>query len=380
MDELREADRRKDDFIATLAHELRNPLAPIRNAAAVMRFATDLSPKLQWCRDVIDRQVAHMAALLDDLLDVSRLARDKITLRRDRVEVGTAIAQAVEINRHLIEGRGHRLTMHLTQQPLEVEGDLTRLIQIFGNLLNNAAKYTEPEGEIDIRTALAGDQVIIRVRDNGIGIRPDNLRTIFDLFAQVDPSRGGPEGGLGIGLALVKGLVERHGGSIVARSEGLGRGSEFIICLPLARTTREAKREENPELLDANGAATPLRVLVADDNVDAADSLAMILQADHHQVRTAHDGEEALELAAQQKPDVMLVDLGMPRLNGYELARRVRGEPWGRDTVLIACTGWGQPEDRRRTEESGFDYHLVKPVSPTAVLRLLQSLDLMRSR
>ena len=375
LEDLRQADRRKDDFIATLAHELRNPLAPIRNAAAVMRYAPDLNPKLQWCRDVIDRQVAHMAALLDDLLDVSRLTRDKINLRRDRVELGTAIAQAVEINRHVIESRGHKFTLDLAPQPIEVEGDITRLIQIFGNLLNNAAKYTQPGGEISITTLVSDGQVIVRVRDSGIGISPDHLTDIFDLFAQVDSAREGTEGGLGIGLALVKGLVDRHGGRIVARSDGLNSGSEFIVYLPLAPSVPARVTGDHLAIVAERPEAKPLQVLVVDDNVDAAESLAMILQAHHHQVRTAHDGQEALKLAAEQTPDVMVLDLGMPRLSGYEVARQVREQPWGGDVLLIACTGWGQPEDRRRSEESGFDHHLVKPVSASTVLRLVRQVE-----
>jgi two-component system CheB/CheR fusion protein len=372
LDNLRQADRRKDDFIATLAHELRNPLAPIRNAAAVMRFAPDLTPKLQWCRDVIDRQIGHMAALLDDLLDVSRLARDKITLRRERLELGTAIAQAVELNRHLIEGHGHKLVMQPAPVAIEVEGDLTRLTQIFGNLLNNAAKYTDSGGEIVVTTVLERGCAITRVRDNGIGIRPENLANIFELFAQVDPAREGSDGGLGIGLALVKGLVERHGGTIESRSEGLGHGSEFIVSLPVAKRQRIDSTGDHPIIVERGQGQ--LRVLIVDDNVDAAESMGMILSS-FHEVRTAHGGEHALEIGAEFRPDVVVLDIGMPRMDGYQLSQHIRQASWGRNIVLIACTGWGQPDDRRRSQEAGIDHHMVKPVSARAMLQLLGRVD-----
>jgi PAS domain S-box-containing protein len=371
--DLQEADRRKDNFIATLAHELRNPLAPIRNAAAVLRFVPDLDPKVQWCRDVIDRQVKHMSALLEDLLDVSRLTRDMIRLHRERVELGTVIVQAVETTRPLIESRRHRLTLDLPSDPIEVEGDLNRLIQIFGNLLNNAAKYTEPEGDIRISAERTGECVIVRVLDSGVGIEEENVARIFELFSQVAPGAEGAEG-LGIGLALVKGLVSRHGGTVTARSDGIGKGSEFAVTLPLAAPAPGAA----PGVVHATGESGrgPVherRVLVVDDNVDAAESLAVILRIDGHDVRTAHDGEHAVLLAAEFRPHVMLLDLGMPKLSGYEVARRVRARPSGESVFLVACTGWGQPEDRRRSKEAGFDHHLVKPVSAEAVLGVVAS-------
>ena len=375
LENMREADRRKDDFIATLAHELRNPLAPIRNAATVMRYVKDLDPKLQWCRDVIDRQVGHMAALLEDLLDVSRLTRDKITLRRDRVELGTAIAQAVELNRHVIESRGHTLSLQLTPEPIEIEGDLTRLTQVFGNLLNNAAKYTDANGEITVTTAVSGEQAIVRVKDTGIGIRPEYLGSIFDLFTQVDPAREGPEGGLGIGLALVKGLVERHGGTITVDSEGLGHGSEFTVTLPKGRTPERLHTGDHPIIGKRRSERSSRRVLVVDDNVDAADSMAMILQVGGHEVRVAHDGIAALEVGAQFRPEAMLLDIGMPRMSGYELAERVRQAPWDTAITLIACTGWGQSEDRRKSQEAGFDHHLVKPVSARVILQIVNAVQ-----
>jgi PAS domain S-box-containing protein len=374
LEDLRIADRRKDDFIATLAHELRNPLAPIRNAAAVMRFVPGLDPKLQWCRDVIDRQVGHMAALLEDLLDVSRLTRDVIKLRRDRVELGSAIAQAIEITRPLMDSRGHALSVELASEPIEVEGDLTRLTQIFGNLLNNAAKYTEPNGKICVRVEQRGSEVDIRVHDNGMGIEKENLASIFDLFSQVDPTREGHQGGLGIGLALVKGLIERHRGSIVAHSEGPGQGSEFVVTLPVARPAVGEAFNNGDSPRQRRGTARSLRVLVVDDNLDAAESMAVMLRNSQHDARTANDGATALALAAEMQPDVIVLDLGMPRMSGYEVATRIRQEPWGSDVFMVACTGWGQPEDRRRSREAGFNHHLVKPVSMDDVLQLLDDL------
>jgi CheY-like chemotaxis protein len=372
--DLREADHRKDTFIATLAHELRNPLAPIRNAAAVLRFAPDLDPKLQWCRDVIDRQVKHMSALLEDLLDVSRLTRDMILLRWDRIELGTAIVQAVETARPLIEGRRHKLSLELPPEPIEVEGDLNRLIQIFGNLLSNAAKYTPPEGDISVRAVRHQSEVIVSVRDSGIGIGPPHLERIFDLFSQIDPKAEASEGGLGIGLALVKGLVERHRGTVVAHSGGKGKGSEFMVTLPVATPLGST-------LLGASIPRPPIdvdhsrRVLVVDDNVDAAESMAIVLRLDGYEVRTAHDGEQAMRMAEEYRPHLMLLDIGMPRMNGYEVARRLKETPWGREIILVACTGWGQPDDRRRSKVAGFDDHLVKPVSPEAVVELVGSLS-----
>jgi two-component system CheB/CheR fusion protein len=376
LGDLREADRRKDTFIATLAHELRNPLAPIRNAAAVLSFTPDLDPKLQWCRDVIDRQVKHMSVLLEDLLDVSRLTRNAITMRRDRVELATAIVQAVETTRPMIEGRRHKLALDMPTEPIEVEGDLNRLIQIFGNLLSNASKYMAPGGDIRVVVERRGDEVVVRVRDRGIGISPTQLGRVFEMFSQVDPGAEVSAGGLGIGLALVKGLVERHHGKVVATSEGIGRGSEFIVTLPLAVSRPPLAAESTPVVRYARpGVARSRRVLVVDDNEDAAESMAIVLGLAGHEVRTAHDGEHALEIAREYHPHLMFLDLGMPRVNGYDVARRIRGESGGDDIVLVACTGWGQPEDRRRAKDAGFDHHLVKPVSPEAALQLVAAVS-----
>ena len=374
---LRQADRRKDEFIATLAHELRNPLAPIRNAAAVLRYGPKLDPKIEWCRDVIDRQVGHMATLLDDLLDVSRVTRNKIKLHRERVELFRPIAQALELNRPLIDERQHTLTVDLPPEPIEVVGDVTRLTQIFGNLLNNAAKYTDPGGKIQLQVVQQDEIVEVVVRDSGIGIEAAQLPSVFELFSQVDTTGDRSQGGLGIGLSLVKALVEMHGGTIAAASEGLGQGSEFTVRLPVVANRRGGEvsfsgsavrvSQPVPETQFGN------RVLIVDDNRDAADSMAVMLTLQGYQVRTAWDGEEAISVAREYRPDVAILDVGLPKLNGLEVGRRIRQEPWGRSMLLIACTGWGQPEDQHRSNEAGFDHHLVKPVDLDALIQLLSS-------
>jgi CheY-like chemotaxis protein/two-component sensor histidine kinase len=339
-----------------------------------MRFAPDLDPKLAWCRDVIDRQVKHMSALLEDLLDVSRLTRDMILLRWDRVELGTVIVQAVETTRHIVEGRRHNLSLDLPSEPIEVEGDLTRLVQIFANLLSNAAKYTPPGGDIRVKAVRHRSVVIVSVRDSGIGIDPGNLGRLFELFSQIDPEAEASAGGLGIGLALVKGLVERHQGTVVAHSEGPGTGTEFVVTLPLASS--DAAQHERAGVRQTSGTVDhSRRLLVVDDNIDAAESMAIVLRMEGFEVRTAHDGESAIAMATEYQPHVILLDLGMPKMNGYDVARRVRREPWGQQVVLVACTGWGQPEDRRRSKAAGFDHHLVKPVSPESVIDLVGTLS-----
>jgi signal transduction histidine kinase len=374
---LKEADRHKDEFLAVLAHELRNPLAPIRNAVEIMRRSALPDPQLAWSRDVIERQVKHLTRLVDDLLDVSRITRGNINLSREPVQVTTIVARAIETIQPLIAEQRHELSVAVADESLEVEGDLTRLTQVLGNLLNNAAKYTDPGGSIAVTAQRTGTDVEIRVRDNGIGIPPELLPRLFQLFTQVDGAAHRAQGGLGIGLALVRQLVQMHGGSVTAYSQGPGRGSEFLIQLPLRV---KSYRENGAGLSDplpplARGAVkTGHRILLADDNRDALDSLATLLQCDGHEVHTAGDGAEALEVAAVCHPDVVLLDIGMPKLDGYEVARRIRAEPWGKSAVLIALTGWGQDEDRRRSREVGFDSHLVKPLDPEALSTLLARL------
>ncbi|NRF68206.1 PAS domain S-box protein [Aquincola sp. S2] len=367
---LKVADRRKDDFIATLAHELRNPLAPIRNAVGVLRQRADAPDQVAWCRDIIERQVVQMTHLLEDLLDVSRVTRNRIELRRRRILLQQAIEQAVETTRPLIEQHHQTLQLEVPSEALPLYGDLTRLTQVFANLLNNAAKYTDSSGEIRLAVAREGDEVAIRVKDNGIGIDPSQLPQVFDMFAQLEPSLERSHGGLGIGLSLARGLVELHGGRIEARSEGRGRGSEFIVWLPIVHHAADRPAETMPGGLPA-AAAHGLRILVIDDNADAARTLAMVLALNGHEVRSAFDGSSGLEAAEAWRPDVAVIDIGMPDLNGYEVCRRLRAQPWGERVLLIACTGWGQDEDRQRARAAGFDAHLVKPIEAEAVLKLL---------
>ena len=371
---LKEADRHKDEFLAVLAHELRNPLAPIRNAVEIMRRSALSDPQLAWSRDVIERQVKHLTRLVDDLLDVSRITRGNINLSREAVSVTTIVARAIETIAPLIAEQRHELTVEVGEEALEVEGDLTRLTQVLGNLLNNAAKYTDPGGNISVSALRVSTDVEIRVRDNGIGIPPELLPRLFQLFTQVDGAAHRAQGGLGIGLALVRQLIQMHGGSVTAYSQGPGHGSEFLIRLPLRvrayRDSATASANMPPAVSERRGH----RILLADDNRDALDSLATLLQCDGHEVHTAADGAEALEVAAACHPDVVLLDIGMPKLDGYEVARRIRAEPWGKSAVLIALTGWGQDEDRRRSREVGFDSHLVKPLDPEALSTLLARL------
>jgi signal transduction histidine kinase len=372
---LKEADRHKDEFLAVLAHELRNPLAPIRNAVEIMRRSSVMDPQLAWSRDVVERQVKHLTRLVDDLLDVSRITRGNINLSREPVNVATIVARAIETIAPLIAEQRHDLSVDISEEALEVEGDLTRLTQVLGNLLNNAAKYTDPGGSISVIARRVGTDVDIRVRDNGIGIPPALLPRLFQLFTQVDAAAHRAQGGLGIGLALVRQLVQMHGGSVTAYSDGPGKGSEFLIRLPLRmQRPRELMQSTLTPESGLNGSKPGHRILLADDNRDALDSLATLLQCDGHEVHTAGDGAEALEVAAQCRPDVVLLDIGMPKLDGYEVARRIRAEPWGKSAVLIALTGWGQDEDRRRSREVGFDSHLVKPLDPDALSSLLQRL------
>jgi len=374
-DALKEADRRKDEFLAMLAHELRNPLAPILNAVQLMRM--DLSAKqLSWSRDVIERQLSYLTRLVDDLLDVSRITRGKISLAREPVEVATLIARALETVAPLIEERGHHLEVQAPAEPLLLYGDPLRLTQALGNVLGNAAKYTNRGGHILLRVQHAGEAVELRVCDDGVGIPAERLPLIFDLFTQLDSRSDYAQSGLGIGLALVRRLMQMHGGTVTAASEGSGRGSEFTIRLPLlpaeAAPARAADGAVRAELAPVVGR----RILVADDNPDALASLAEVLKLQGHEVFSAANGTLALECAERHRPDVALLDIGMPLLDGYEVARRIRAQPWGAQVTLLALTGWGQEPDRRRSQSAGFDQHLVKPLDLARLNELLGRLPL----
>ena len=363
---LQESDRRKDDFIALLAHELRNPLAPIRNGLQVLRLSRDEQTRAR-SQAMMDRQLAHMVRMIDDLLDVSRIGRNKMELRRARVALADVVGSAVETARPAIEEAGHELTVSLPPHPVFLDADLTRLSQVLSNLLTNSAKYTERGGTVRLSADSDGCRVVVSVRDNGIGIPARALPTIFDMFSQVNRPIERSTGGLGIGLALVKGLVEMHGGTVEARSEGEGRGSTFTVTLPVA-----VGRAEPAGAAEAGPAAGPgRRVLVVDDSRDGAESMADMLRLLGHDVRTAHDGVEAVEAAGEFRPGVILMDVGMPRLNGLDATRRIRAEAWGERITIVALTGWGQENDRERSREAGCDGHLVKPVGLADLVRVL---------
>jgi PAS domain S-box-containing protein len=366
---LQDADRRKDEFLAVLAHELRNPLAPVKNAVHIIRTLEAPNPELQWAHDVIDRQIEHMSRLVDDLLDVSRITSGRIELRRERVALAEIVNAAVDASRPLMERRQHVLSVKLPEEPIYLEADRTRLGQVFLNLLNNAAKYTNPGGHIWIGAEREIGYAAIRIVDNGAGIPPAMLDRIFDMFMQVDRGAENAQGGLGIGLTIVKRLVEMHGGTIEARSEGPERGSEFIVRLPIVDAKPLAASSEDARPPNAKTLAS-LRVLVVDDNTDAADSLSMLLRSFGHEVKVAYDGLEAVGAAIAFRPDVALLDIGLPKLYGYDAAKRIR-EALGPGVLLIAITGWGQEDDRRRSHEAGFDHHLTKPVDFNRLLALM---------
>lgn len=370
---LRDADRRKDEFLATLAHELRNPLAPIRNALQILKMPRVDAGIVARSRDMMERQVEHLVRLVDDLLDVSRVMRGKIALRTERLELADVVARAVETVQPLIDAQGHELSIHLPSDPLLVDADVVRLAQVVGNLLTNAAKYTEPGGHIWLTANRVGQVIELRVRDTGIGIERPLLSKIFELFVQTDPSSTRARGGLGIGLTLVRNLVEMHHGTVEARSNGTGQGSEFIVRLPASSqaTLPEHVRETGPQSTHHASARSGLRLLVVDDNQDAADTLAMLLELQGHEVRIAYSGAAALDLATDFMPDVVFLDIGMPDMDGYEVARRMRLQPSMTRVVVAALTGWGQTEDRHRSRAAGFNHHLVKPPEPSAIEAIL---------
>ena len=370
--ESREADRRKDEFLATLAHELRNPLAPIRNGLHVIRLSGDNVAAVGQARSMMERQLSQMVRLVDDLLDVSRISRGKLELRKERVDLAVVVNNAVETSRPVIEASGHELTVVMPPMPVGVDADVTRLGQVFANLLNNAAKFSDPGGHIRLAAECQGGEVVVSVKDTGVGIPPDMLPKVFDLFTQVDRSLEKSQSGLGIGLTLVKRLVEMHGGRVEARSDGHDRGSEFVVRLPMVLAV--GREVEPPEGGESVGPSTPRRVLVADDNADSAESLGRLLELLGNEVRTASDGVQAVDVAAAFRPDVILLDIGMPKMNGYDACRRIREQPWAEQAVMVALTGWGRDQDKRRSQEAGFDQHMVKPVDPAALERLLAGL------
>ncbi len=365
---LEEADRRKDVFLATLAHELRNPLAPIRNALHLLAAPDVTEQRRTQSRAMIQRQVDHMVRLVDDLLDVSRISSGKIALRVEPLDLDDVLARAVETCEPLVAARGIRLVLSQGAPAVRVNGDVTRLVQVLCNVLHNAVKYSHAGGEVEIGVQVEGEDVVVSVRDDGIGIPAEMLPRVFDLFTQARGTGLGAEGGLGIGLALARRLAEMHGGSLEAHSAGAGRGSTFVLRLPLpVDPDRKATPSARAEIVSSRA----LRILVADDNEDAADSLTMVLEGAGHSVTTVYDGHAAIESAEGIRPDVIVLDIGMPKLDGYETARRIRKTAWGADVFLVALTGWGQAADRRQAADAGFDVHLTKPVEPAHLAAVL---------
>lgn len=374
---LRDADRRKDEFLALLAHELRNPLAPIRYTLAANKKSGRTPEQRTEAEEVIERQVAHMSRLLDDLLDVSRVTRSRLELKKSPTELTAVVSSAIETARPMLEAKHHTLSVDLPTHAVRFEADLVRLAQVLSNLLINAAKYTDPGGQIRLRAVQEGNDLLIAVGDNGIGIAADMMPRLFTIFSQAKDVLGRAEGGLGIGLSLVRGLVTLHGGSVEARSDGPGKGSEFIVRLPIGAPAAATQIEAPAESAVPEGSAggVGLKILVVDDNRDAADSCATLLELCGHHVQTAYTGRNALELAETFRPHALLLDIGLPDFDGYQLARKIRAAPWGNSVVLIALTGWGQEQDRRRAFDAGFDHHLTKPIAPETVESLLRSLN-----
>jgi signal transduction histidine kinase/CheY-like chemotaxis protein len=368
---LAEADRRKDEFLATLAHELRNPLAPLRNGLQILRLSAEKPELAEPARAMMERQLEHMVRLVDDLLDMSRISTGKIDLRREWAELGAIVHSARESAAPLIEREGHLLKLDLPPEPVYLDADPVRLAQVFCNLLNNAAKYTQRGGQIVLSAARRDAQIEVSVRDNGIGISPATLPRVFDMFIQGEGSAEKSLGGLGIGLTIVKQLVELHGGTVQARSDGLGCGSEFIVRLPLLEPSTGRRPPAAPR---ASTSQVQRRILVVDDNADAAASLAILLGALGHEVHTADDGEAALTRAETLRPDLILLDIGMPKMNGYDACKVIRSRRWSANTQLVALSGWGQEEHKARARDAGFDHYLVKPVSVEALERVLASL------
>lgn len=369
---MKDADRRKDEFLATLAHELRNPLAPIRNSLEVMKRKANDPEVVAQSRGTMERQMAQMVRLVDDLLDVSRISRNRLALRRESVAVADIVSNAVEACRPQIDAARHELQIDLPAQPMYVHADQVRLVQVLSNLLTNACKYTEPGGRIAIAARRDGEEVVLTVRDNGMGIPPELLPRAFEMFSQLDRTLDRTQGGLGIGLTLVKRLLEMHEGTITAHSEGAGRGTEFTIRLPAL--TAGPQPRPPVETATSSGKSGKRKILVVDDNRDSATTLAMLLKITGNELQTAHDGHEAVLKAEQFLPEIILLDIGMPVMDGYEACRAIRTQPWGQQMKIIALTGWGQDSDRRQTREAGFDAHLVKPVEHALLVKTLDEL------
>jgi PAS domain S-box-containing protein len=370
-DALRQADRSKNDFLAMLGHELRNPLAPMAHSLQILQMASADTALAAKAREMMKRQLAHMVRLIDDLLDLSRITRGKVELRRERVDLALVLQDAVDTSRPLIESCGHQFSLVLPRDPVYVNADRMRLAQVFANLLNNAAKYTPQGGRIRLSVERQGTDAVVKVEDNGIGVPTDMRTRIFEMFTQVGQSQN-LQGGMGIGLSLVRSLVEMHGGTVEAHSEGAGRGSEFRVRL--SATAAPSMGASGGGDGSRKAETSKYRILVVDDNRDSAESLGMMLELMGHEVRTAFDGRRATELAEGFMPQVVLLDIGLPNLNGYEVCRWIRGRSWGQSAVLIAVTGWSQEDDKRRSKEAGFNFHLVKPLEPENLERLLAGL------
>jgi signal transduction histidine kinase/DNA-binding response OmpR family regulator len=367
---LREADRTKDEFLATLAHELRNPLAPIRTGLQLIKLDHGDAEAVEQARAIMERQLAHMVRLIDDLLDLGRISQGKITLKKGRVRLEAVLRSAVEASRPLIEAFGHQFDVDVPSEPILLDADETRLAQVFSNLLNNAAKYTERGGRIRLMAVRDGNEAVVAVEDTGVGIPESMLPKVFEMFTQVDRSLERSQGGLGIGLSISRRLVELHGGSIETYSDGHGLGSRFVVRLPVALAViSSGGRRKNAD--EATRPTKGRKILVVDDNIDSAVTLARVLKLMGNETRAAHDGAGAIDVAAAFRPEVVLLDIGMPGMNGYDAAQKIREQPWGREMVLVALTGWGQDDDRRRSREAGFNFHMVKPVDPAGLERLL---------
>lgn len=366
--EMRDSDRRKDEFLATLAHELRDPLAPLSNVLELMSRATDDSEVLRRARDTMQRQLGQLVRLVDDLLDMSRITSGRLRLRKRRVELASVVRQAAEMAGPLAEAAGQKLELSLPEEAIWLNGDPVRLAQVFGNLLTNACKFTDRKGQIILAAEQQDGDVVVTIKDTGIGIPTDELTAIFEMFTQVSSARERSQTGLGIGLTLVNRLVQMHGGSVEARSEGPGKGSEFVVRLPVI--TEESKQSAPPRH-DQTTQTAGRRILIVDDNRDSATSLATLLQMTGNTTREAYDGLEALDAASRFRPDVVLLDIGLPNMNGYEVCRRVREQSWGRDVFIVALSGWGQREDRHKSQDAGFDHHMVKPVKLGELTKLL---------